>query len=121
MNQQPISGRPTAPAYLKIRHLTLLLLVLIPTVFAIGQVSDPGGPDVLTPTSEELPSDTGPGGTGDLDGNPDSVPVDGGLSLLLAAPPTGDGAWRKSSQSLHKYHHRTHRISDIRACADPSA
>jgi hypothetical protein len=85
MNQQPISGRPTAPAYLKIRHLTLLLLVLIPTVFAIGQVSDPGGPDVLTPTSEELPSDTGPGGTGDLDGNPDSVPVDGGLSLLLAA------------------------------------
>lgn len=74
-----------APANPKSRLLSLLLLMFIPTTFAIGQVSDAGGPDVLTPTSEELPSDTGPGGTGDLDGNPDSVPVDGGLSLLLAA------------------------------------
>jgi hypothetical protein len=27
----------------------------------------------------------GPGGDGDLEDNPDTVPIDGGLSLLLAA------------------------------------
>lgn len=42
----------------------LMLQILIPCALAIGQ----------------------PGGTGDLDSNPDaSVPVDGGLSLLIAA------------------------------------
>jgi hypothetical protein len=74
-----------APACPISRLHTLLLLLLLPTAFALGQVGDAAGPELLTPTSEELPSDSGPGGTDDLDGNPDAVPVDGGLSLLLAA------------------------------------
>ena len=85
------------------RALALLLLhVTIPAALAVGQPAGYDNGNTPAGDGEALTTDTGPGGTDSLEENPDgSVPVDGGISLLLAAGAAYGGRrlWTKRTLS----------------------